>query len=104
MVFKAAFIAHTPDADPEKHKWEIGTSKYRLFIRFVKSQTEAIKASKDLLKEEGIHSIILCPGFTHKDVAEISEAVGENVAVCVSRGDGPGSRISMAILKKEGWF
>ncbi|MFX1486376.1 MAG: DUF6506 family protein [Promethearchaeota archaeon] len=103
MVFKVAFIAHTPDADPENHKWQVGTSKFRLFIRLVKSQAEAINASERLLKEEGIHSILLCPGFTHKDVAEIKEAVGENVGVSVARGDGPSNRVSMNILKKEGW-
>lgn len=104
MVFKVAFIAHTPDADPEKHRWQIRTSKFELFIRLVKSQVEAIKTSEELQKKEGIHSILLCPGFTHKDVAELKEAVGENVGVFVARGDGPSNMISTEILRKEGWF
>ncbi len=59
---------------------------------------------KKLVKEESIHSILLCPGFTHRDIAEIAEAVGENVAIAVARGDGPSSRTSKEIMKREGWF
>jgi len=51
-----------------------------------------------------IDSILLCPGFTHTDVAKIREAVGENVAISVARGDGPSNRISMEVMKREGWF
>ncbi|PIP13409.1 MAG: hypothetical protein COX49_02210, partial [bacterium (Candidatus Stahlbacteria) CG23_combo_of_CG06-09_8_20_14_all_40_9] len=101
MAFKVVFLAHTPDAEPEKHNCVIETSKYKLFTVLVKDQNQAVEVCKKLVKEEGIHSILLCPGFTHRDVAEISEAVGEKVAVAVARGDGPGSRISMEVIKKE---
>jgi len=57
-----------------------------------------------LVREEGIHSILLCPGFTHQNVAEISKAVGENVGVSVARGDGPSSKITKEVMKREGWF
>jgi hypothetical protein len=63
-----------------------------------------IKVCKKFVKEEGIHSILLCPGFTHRDVAEISKAVGENVGVFVARGDGRSNRASMEVMKREGWF
>jgi len=85
MSFKTLFLAHTPDARPEKHSSVIETSKYKLFVVLVKNQNQAIEVSKKFVKEEGIHSILLCPGFTHKDIAEISEAVGENVGVFVAR-------------------
>ena len=104
MAFKVVFLAHTPDAEPEKHRCIIETSKYKLFVRLVKDQDRAVDVCKKLVKEEGIHSILLCPGFTHGDVAEISEAVGENVGVSVARGDGPSSRVSMEVMKREGWF
>ncbi|MFB0557119.1 MAG: hypothetical protein ACETVW_04620 [Dehalococcoidia bacterium] len=29
--------------------------------------------------------MLLCPGFTHRDVAGMAEAVGENVGVAVAR-------------------
>jgi hypothetical protein len=59
---------------------------------------------KKMVKEEGIHSILLCPGFTHQNVAEISEAVGNNVGISVARGDDPSSKIAKDIMKREGWF
>ena len=102
MVFKVVFIAHAPDAEPEKRRCLIETSKYKLFAVVVKDQDQAIEMSKKLVKEEGVHSILLCPGFTHTDVAEISEAVGENVGVFVARGDGPSNRVSMRIRRREG--
>ncbi len=104
MAFKALFLAHVPDAEPEKHRCVIETSKYKLFVVLVKDQNQAVEVCKKLVKEEGIHSILLCPGFTHRDVAEIAGAVGENVAVAVARGDGPSSRVSMEVMKREGWF
>ena len=104
MAFKALFVAHAPDADPEKHESLIETPKYKFYAVVVKDQAQAVEACKKLVKEEGIHSILLCPGFTHKNIAEISEAVGENVSVCVARGDGPSSRVVMEIMKREGWF
>ena len=104
MAFKALFVAHAPDADPEKHKSLIEMSKFKLFVRVVKDQAQAVEVCKKLVKEKGIHSILLCPGFTHKNIAEISEAVGENISVCVARGDGPSSRVVMEVMKREGWF
>lgn len=103
MAFKVVFLAHAPDAEPEKHRCVIETSKYKLFVVLVKDQDGAVEVCKKLVKEEGIHSIRLCPGFTHKDVAGISEAVGDNVAVAVARGDGPSSRVSTEIRKRESW-
>jgi len=104
MAFKAAFLAHTPDAEPEKHRCVIETSKYKLFAVLVKDQGQAVEVCQKLVREEGIHSILLCPGFSHKDVAEISAAVGEKVGVSVARGDGPSSRVSMEVMIREGWF
>jgi len=101
MAFKAVFIAHAPDADLEKHHNLIDTGKYKLFTYVVKNQSEAIKVCKDLYEKEKIDSVLLCPGFTHKDVAEIFEALENKVAVCVSRGDGPSSKITSQVLQKE---
>ena len=103
MAFKVDFLAHTPDAEPEKHRCMIETSKYKLFVVLVKEQEQAVEVCKKLVKEEGIHSILLCPGFTHRNVAEIAEAVGENVGVTVARGDGPSNRVSAEVRKREGW-
>lgn len=104
MSFKAVFLAHAPDAEPDKHRCVIETPKYKLFVRIVRDQKGAVEVCKNLVKDEGIHSILLCPGFKHKDIAEIAEAVGENVGVCVARGDGPSSEASLKVMKREGWF
>jgi hypothetical protein len=101
MAFKVVFLAHAPDAEPEKHRSVIETSTYKLLSVVVKDQDQAVEVCKRLVKEEGIHSILLCPGFTHRDVAEIVEAVGENVGVSVARGDGPSSRATREVRKRE---
>ena len=104
MAFRVVFLAHAPDADAERHKCVIDTGKYKLFVVVVKNQREAVEVCRKLVRDEGIHSVLLCPGFTHRDVAEIAETVGENVGVFVARGDGPSNRASIEIMKKEGWF
>ncbi|MCD6470118.1 hypothetical protein J7L29_04900 [Candidatus Bathyarchaeota archaeon] len=104
MAFKVVFLAHAPDANAEKHKCIIDTGKYKLFVVVVKNQDQAVEVCRKLVKEEGIHSVLLCPGFTHRDVAEIAKAVGENVGVFVARGDGPSHRVSIEVMRREGWF
>ena len=104
MAFNVAFIAHAPDADPAMHRSLIDTGKYKLFTVVVKNQAEALAVSKELVEDEGVKSILLCPGFTNKDIAELGEAAGEGVCIGVSRTDPPGSRVSMEVMKAEGWF
>ena len=101
MAFKALFLAHAPDADCEKHKSIIDTGKYRLLTVVVKNQDEAIKISKSIYKKEKIDAIMLCPGFTHSNVAEIFEVLEGKVSVNVSRGDGPSNKISQPVLQRE---
>jgi hypothetical protein len=101
MAFKSLFIAHAPDADPIKHHNVIETGKYKLYTYVVKSQMEALQVCRDLYEKEKIDSVLLCPGFTHKDVAEIFEALGNKVAVCVSRGDGPSGQITGPVIQRE---
>jgi len=67
----------------------------------VKDQNQAVDVRNKLVEEEGIHSILLCPGFTHRDVAEITEAVGGNVAGAVATGDGPSSKVSAEVRGEE---
>ena len=104
MAFRTLFLAHAPDADKEKHRGFIDTGKYRLDVVIFKNQAEALEVSARLFKEKQIESILLCPGFTHKDIAEIVAATENKVAVCVARGDGPSNRISQEALKRAGFF
>jgi len=45
MAFKAVFLAHALDAEPEKHRSVIETSKYKLF-----SVVKQLKSAKSLSK------------------------------------------------------
>ena len=101
MAFKTLFLAHAPDADYEKHQSIIDTGRYRLWTFVVKNQDEAIKVSKSIYEKEKIEAIILCPGFTHRDVSEIFQALEGKVSVNVARGDGPSSRISQSVIQRE---
>jgi len=104
MAFKALFLAHAPDADKTKHQAFIDTGKYQLDVVVVKNQAEALEVSTRLFREKKIESILLCPGFTHQDIAELVRATENKVAVCVARGDGPSNGLSQVGLKREGFF
>jgi len=103
MAFKALFLAHAPDADKVKHRSAIDTGMYQLFTVVVRDQAEAVAVCRDFVEKKSIDSVLLCPGFTHSDVAEIVKTVGGNVAVCVARGDGPSNKVSLAAMKRAGY-
>jgi len=102
VAFNALFLAHSPDADKARHRCLIDTGKYQLTTIIVKNQAEALEVIGELMKIQPIDSIILCPGFTHRDVAEIVAATEGRVSVCPARGDGPSSRIAVEALRREG--
>lgn len=103
MAFKVLFIAHAPDADKYEHRSSINTGMYHLYTVVLKNQEEALEISREFVENFSIDCVLLCPGFTNKNVAEISSVVGENVAVAVSRGDGPGNKTTLAARKREGY-
>jgi hypothetical protein len=102
--FKAAFIAHVPDADPAKHRSVVRTPSYELTSVFVRDDDQAVEVCKELAEKEGVHSFLLCPGFTHKAIARIVDVVGKGVSVNVARGDGPSNETALRIMKEVGWF
>jgi len=75
MAFKTVFIAQCTWCRSWKTYNLIKQVNTKLFTYVVKNQNEAIKVCKDLYEKEKIESVLLCPGFTHKDVAEIFEAL-----------------------------
>jgi hypothetical protein len=101
MAFKALFLAHSPDADYEKHNSVIDTGRYRLLSYVVKNHAEAVRVAREVFEKEQIHCVVLCPGFTHKDIAEIFEALEGKVSVNVARGDNPSIKIAHEIIYKE---
>jgi hypothetical protein len=104
MPFTALFVAHAPDADPAKHRSVLDTGLYKLFTVIVRDQEQALEVSRRMVAEEGIHSVLLCPGHTHADVVAIAAAVGNQVSVCVARGDPRSMGIAATALREAGWF
>ncbi len=103
MSFNVLFIAHAPDADKQKHRSDIHTGQYRLLSIVVKNQTEAVDVAKEIAVDQKIDTILLCPGFTHSDVAEIYNALDGQVGVAVARGDGPSNKVSAQARGREGY-
>jgi stage V sporulation protein SpoVS len=102
MSFNALFMAHAPDANPDDVAL-VETPTYKLYSVAVKGQAEALATARKLVDEKGVESIILCPGFSNKDIAELDEAVGEGVGVSVSRGDAPSQACAVKAMQREGW-
>ena len=102
--FRAALVAMTPDADPSKHRSVIKTPHYELTSILVKNEDEAVRICKELVQKDGVQSFLLCPGFTNKGVARVSEAVGDGISVNVARGDGPSNAIAHRIMSEVGFF
>lgn len=105
MAYKEAFVAMVPDGDPKKHRTSIKTAKFEFTAVLTKMDIdEAVSVCKELVQNEGIHSVTLCPGFSHEAVAKVKRAVGEKVAVQVARGDKESMMIVGEILAREGWL
>jgi hypothetical protein len=102
--FKAAFIAHVPDADSAKHRSILKTSLYELTTVLVRDDDDAINVCRDLAHRDGVKSFLLCPGFTHTSIARIVDAVGKGISINVARGDGPSNQVALGIMNEVGWF
>ncbi len=101
MAFKTLFIAKAPDANLRLHNSLIDTGKSRVHSYIVRSQEEALQVCRELHETEKIDSVILCPGFSHQDTADIFNSLNGEVAVTVARGDGPNNQITGPVLKRE---
>ncbi|HZL63841.1 MAG TPA: DUF6506 family protein [Thermoleophilia bacterium] len=104
MPFTAAFIAHAPDAEPERDTTVLETGLYRLFTVIVRDTAQAIEVCRRLAADEALDSVILCPGNTNADVASVTAALDGKVSVSVARGDAPSAQIARAAMERAGWF
>lgn len=102
--FVAAFMAMTPDADPEKHRSVIVTPLYRLISVLVRDEDEAVKVSRQLVEKERVSSFILCPGFSNGGIGRLSEALGPGISINVARGDGPSNAVARQAMERAGFF
>jgi len=106
MAFKAAFVLMAPDADPKRHRASIKMPKFELTVVVAElgNFDQALEVCQNLVQNAGVQALTLCPGFSHQMVAKVADAVGQGVAINITRGDVPSGRIIGEILKKEGWF
>jgi hypothetical protein len=105
MALKAGFVAMAPEADPKRHRASIKTPKLEIttVVADLGNFDQVVKVCQELVQREGVKSLILCPGFSHEEVAKIANAVGKGVAITVARGDVPSTLMTREMLKKEGW-
>jgi len=106
MAFRAAVLVMALDGDPLKHRTTIKTPRIELTTVLAElwNFDQIASTCKELVDNEGVQSIILCPGCTHEAVAKVANAVGKGVAVSVARGDVPSTMLTGEILGKEGWL
>jgi hypothetical protein len=104
MPFTALFLAHSPDADPGVHRSSIDTGLYRLHTVVVRDLEQGLAVCRRMIAEEGVQSVLLCPGHSNQDVAQIADAVGEGVSVSVARGDPRSGRVAAKAMEEAGWF
>jgi hypothetical protein len=70
----------------------------------VRDTEQAVQVCRKMVADEGVDSVLLCPGNTHEDVAAISAEVGNQVSVSVARGDAPSMRVAAKAMEDAGWF
>jgi hypothetical protein len=105
-MFKAATIIMAPNANPLQHRALIKGDKfeYTTVVTPLFDVDKAVRVCKELVEKEKVQWINLCPGFSHEAVAKVRSAIGDGVAITVSRGDIPSTLMTDEILTKEGWL
>ena len=106
MALKAAFVVMAPDGDPDQHRASIKTSQLEVTTEVVELMNieQAIAVCTDLVENEGVQALVLCPGFSHEAVARVANAVDEEIPVSVARGDIPTAMKTVEVLTKEAWL
>ncbi len=96
MKFNTMYVSKWTDGDPSDVR-VIETSSYSLHSMVAGDSCDRIAEIGRYCRANDIHSVVLCPGFTHAMVAQVSMEVGSDVAVAASQSDGPGSSISTRV-------
>jgi len=99
MRFNTLYVSKWGDGDPEDAR-VIETPTYTLHSLIAGDSCDRFDVIGKYCRVNGIHSVVLCPGFTNTMVARVAAEVGENVAVAVSRTDGPGSGLTAGLKEK----
>jgi hypothetical protein len=93
MKFNTLYVSKWADGRHQDTRI-IETATFTLHSMVAGDSASRAEVIADYCAKHSIHSVVLCPGFTHSMVAEVAEAVGREVSVAASRADGPGSEVS----------
>jgi len=99
MKFNTLYVSKWTDGDYSDVR-VIKTKSYSLHSMVAGDSCDRIAEIGKYSRANNIHSVVLCPGFTHQMVAEVAKEVGTDVAVAASRADGPGSLVSAGVRNK----
>ncbi len=103
MKFNTMYVSKWTDGDSSDVR-VIETESFSLHSMVAGDSCDRAAEIGKYCRANGIHSLVLCPGFTHSMVAQVAGEVGADVSVSVSRSDGPGSVVSAGVrneVKKE---
>jgi hypothetical protein len=105
-MFKTATIIMAPNANPLQHRASIKSDRFEYItvVTPIFDFDQAARVCKELVEKERVQLISLCQGFSHEAVAKVRSAIGDGVAITVSRGDIPSTLMTEQILTKEGWL
>lgn len=106
MPVKTVFVIVSPDGDPEKHIATIRTAGLEIttvVCRYLDFDQVA-RVCKDMVENQGVETIIVCPAFTHEHLGRLQSAVGGDVPISVARSDSPGARRTAELCREAGWF
>ena len=106
MPVKTVFVIVSPDGDPEKHIATIKTAGLEITTVVCKylDVDQVVHVCKDMVDNQGIETIIVCPAFTHEHLGRLQSAVGSDVPISVARSDSPGTRRTAGLCTEACWF
>lgn len=93
MKFNTLYVSKWADGDPKVTR-VIETPTFSLHSMAAGDSCDRTKVIAAYCRKHGISSVVLCPGFTHRMVADVARALEGEASVSAARSDGPGSAIS----------
>lgn len=102
-ALKELFLIKVPNLDSDTPRTEIVLPHYEFYTVLVEDYQMALEEGQRIVKEKGIHAVILCAGFSNEEVGDLTRALGNDVGVLIARGDGRTSGIVDQAIEKAGW-
>jgi len=99
MKFNTLYLSKWPDGDPGDTR-VIESATFTLHSMVAGDPSSHLEEISSYCRSHSIHSVVLCPGFTHSMVAEVAAALGDKISLAVSRTDGPGSAASAPVMSE----